>query len=30
MDCEFGYSNEFGEVRIDSPQEFSFIYTNDS
>ena len=28
MDCEFGYSNEIGEVRIDSPQAFSFLYTN--
>lgn len=27
-DCEFGYENDRGEVRVDSSQKYSFDYTN--
>jgi hypothetical protein len=28
MDCEFGYENDRGEVRIDENQKYSFDYSN--
>lgn len=28
MDCEFGYENDRGEVRIDKNQKYSFDYSN--
>ena len=29
MDCEFGYKNNQGELRIDQPQEKIFDYTSE-
>ena len=28
MDCEIGYENDHGEVRIDPGQEYTFDYSN--